>query len=185
MSNKTIGVLVGSLRRDSFSQKVAQYLGNLLEKRFTVTFLDIGSLSMYNQDLENEVDIPQEWLRFRQEVKALDAVLFVTPEYNRSMPPVLKNALDVASRPMVANAWKGKPGAVVSVSPGAIGGFGVNHHLRQSATCLNIYMMSQPEAYIGGVADSMDAEGVSEKRIQEFLRKFADDFVDWINRLTA
>ena len=86
MSKKTIGILVGSLRRDSFSKKVAQYLGGLLGERFSVTFLDIGSLVMYNQDLENEADMPREWPRFRQEVKALDAVLFVTPEYNRSMP---------------------------------------------------------------------------------------------------
>jgi len=185
MSKKTIGILVGSLRRDSFSKKVAQYLGGLLEERFSVAFLDIGSLSMYNQNLENEADMPREWLRFRQEVKALDAVLFVTPEYNRSMPALLKNALDVASRPMDANAWKGKPGAVVSVSPGAIGGFGANHHLRQSAACLHICMMPQPEAYVGGVAGSVDADGVSEKRTQDFLRKFADAFADWVNRLAA
>ena len=185
MSKKTIGILVGSPRRDSFSKKVAQHLGGLLEERFAITFLEIGSLAMYNQDLETGADMPREWLRFRQEVKALDAVLFVTPEYNRSMPALLKNALDVGSRPMAANAWKGKPGAVVSVSPGGIGGFGANHHLRQSAACLHICMMPQPEAYIGGIAGLVNAEGVFEKTTQEFLRRFADAFAEWVNRLAA
>ena len=185
MSKKTIGILVGSLRCDSFSKKVAQYLKSLQEKQFFVKILYIGSLIMYNQDLDNEADMPREWLRFRQEVKALDAVLFVTPEYNRSIPPVLKNALDIASRPMTENAWRGKPGAVVSVSPGGIGGFGANHHLRQSAACLNIYMMQQPEAYIGGIAGLVDADGVSNKKTQDFLREFSDAFANWINKLTA
>ena len=184
MSKKTLGILVGSLRRDSLSKKVALYLGNLLEERFDVSFLNIASLAIYNQDLDNEADIPQEWLRFREEVKALDAVLFVTPEYNRSMPPVLKNALDIASRPMASNSWKGKPGAVVSVSPGGVGGFSANHHLRQSAACLNIYMMPQPEAYLGNIAGSLDADGVSDKRTQDFLSKFADAFSDWVHKLT-
>jgi len=185
LNKKTIGILAGSLRRDSFSKKVARYLGGLLEERFSITFLDIGSLDLYNQDLDNEAELPREWMRFRREVKALDAVLFVTPEYNRSMPPVLKNALDIASRPMTENAWKGKPGAVVSISPGAMGGFGANHHLRQSAACLNICMMPQPEAYIGGIAGSVDANGVSDKKTQVFLCKFADAFADWVNKLTA
>ena len=101
------------------------------------------------------------------------------------MPALLKNALDVASRPMAANAWKGKPGAVVSVSPGAIGGFGANHHLRQSVACLHICMMPQPEAYVGNIAGSVDADGASEKRTQDFLRKFADAFAAWVNKLTA
>ncbi|MDR0286331.1 MAG: NAD(P)H-dependent oxidoreductase, partial [Clostridiales bacterium] len=141
MDKKTIGILVGSLRRDSFNKKVAEYLSGLLKEQFNVCFPDISSLVMYNQDLDNEKDTPREWLQFRKEVKSLDAVLFVTPEYNRSMPPVLKNALDIASRPYTANSWSGKPGAVVSVSPGKIGGFGASQHLRQSASCLNIYMM--------------------------------------------
>jgi len=184
MSKKSIGILVGSLRRDSFSKKIAQYLSSLLEEQFDVKFLDIGSLAMYNEDLDNDSDIPLEWRRFRKDVKALDAILFVTPEYNRSMPPVLKNALDIASRPMTENAWGGKPGAVVSISPGKIGGFSSNNHLRQSASCLNIYMMSKPEAYIGGVFDLVDANGVCDESIQEFFRKFAAAFSDWINRFT-
>jgi len=184
-NKKSIGILVGSLRRDSFSKKVAQYLAGLLEEEFDVSFLDISSLTMYNQDVDNENDTPQEWLRFRDEVKAKDAVLFVTPEYNRSMPAVLKNAIDIASRPYTSNVWSGKPGAVVSVSPGAIGGFGASSHLRQSATCVNIYMMQQPEAYIGNVSSVVDTDGVSDKQTQDFLRKFADTFADWVHKFMA
>jgi chromate reductase len=179
-----VGIVVGSLRRDSFSKKVAQYLAALLEEQFDVRFLDIASLAMYNEDLDNENDMPQGWRQFRQSVKAVDAVLFVTPEYNRSMPAVLKNALDVASRPYTDNAWSKKPGAAVSISPGMIGGFGANSHLRQSAACLNIYIMQQPEAYIGGIAGSVDTGGVSEKRTQDFLRKYANAFADWVHKFT-
>ena len=185
MSKGTVGVIVGSLRRESFSKKAALCIGGLLEEFFAVKFLDISSLAMYNQDLDNEADMPPEWARFRREVKALDAVLFVTPEYNRSVPPVLKNALDVASRPMAENAWKGKPGAVVSVSPGKIGGFGAAQHLRQSAGCLNIYLMQQPEVYLGEIAASIGADGVPDKRTLDFLRKFAGAFIDWVNKFVA
>ena len=184
MENQSVGILVGSLRRDSFSKKVALYLSGLLEEQLNVTFLDIASLTMYNEDLDNESDTPQAWLDFRREVEAVDAVLFVTPEYNRSMPPVLKNALDIASRPVSANTWSGKPAAIVSVSPGQLGGFGANHHLRQSASVVNLYMMPQPEAYIGDIANSVDMYGVSGKRTQDFLQKFAGAFVDWINRFS-
>ena len=182
---KTVGILVGSLRRDSFSKKVAEYLSFLLEEQFDCRFLDITSLALYNEDLDNENEMPKEWQCFRQSVKALDAVLFVTPEYNRSIPAVLKNALDVASRPYSSNSWSGKPGAVMSVSPGMIGGFGANHHLRQSASCLNIYLMQQPEAYFGGVEASMDIDGVFNKHAQDFLRKFADAFTDWVHKFVA
>jgi len=185
MSKKMIGVLVGSLRKDSFSKKVALCLAAALGERFEVKFIDIGSLAMYNQDLDNPQDTPVEWTRFREEVKASDAVLFVTPEYNRSMPPVLKNALDIGSRPYGESTWDGKPGAVVGVSPGRIGGFGSCNHLRQSATWLNIAMMQQPEAYIGGVADMVDADGVSDPWLQGHLQKFAGAFGAWIDRLAA
>ena len=182
MGKKTIGILVGSLRRDSFCKKVAQYLSGMLEERFDVKFMNIANLAIYNQDLDDDNNVPLEWRQFREEVKALDAVLFVTPEYNRSVSAVLKNALDVASRPYGKNAWSGKPGAVVSVSPGTIGGFGANQHLRQTATCLNIYLMQQPEAYIGGIVRAVDANTVTDKGVQDFLGQFADAFAGWVNR---
>ena len=185
MGKKTVGILVGSLRRDSYSKKVALYLSGLLEGQFDVKFLDIANLVLYNEDLDNDSDLPHEWLEFRREVKSLDAVLFVTPEYNRSLPAALKNALDIASRPYTANAWSGKPGAVVSVSPGKIGGFGANYHLRQTASCLNIYMMQKPEAFIGDIVSVVDADGVADESVQGFLRRFADAFADWVSRFTA
>jgi len=185
MGKKKLGILVGSLRRDSFSRKVAVYLSSQLEEQFEVEIMDISNLAIYNQDLDDDNEAPQEWLRFREGVKGKDAVLFVTPEYNRSMPAVLKNALDVASRPYVANVWSGKPGAVVSVSPGRTGGFGANHHLRQTATCLNIYMMQQPEAYISGIATAVDETSVSDARMQGTLNQFAKAFTEWVARFTG
>ena len=108
-------------------------------------------------------------------------VLFVTPEYNRSVPGVLKNAIDVGSRPYGKSAWDGKPGAVVSVSPGAIGGFGANHHLRQSLVFLNMPAMQQPEAYIGGADKLFDASGkLTNDGTREFLQKFMAAFAAWI-----
>jgi chromate reductase len=181
MVKKTIGVLVGSLRRASFSGRIAGAIAALLSETFEVKFLDIGALTLYNQDLEDDGQTPESWLIFREAVRAADGVLFVTPEYNRSLPPVLKNALDIASRPYGRNAWSGKPGAVVSVSPGPIGGFGANHHLRQSAACLNLRLMAQPEAYIGGVAGLLDEAGaVRDERTKTFLRAFAAAFAAWM-----
>ncbi|MCL2884225.1 MAG: NAD(P)H-dependent oxidoreductase, partial [Oscillospiraceae bacterium] len=119
MSKKTIGIFVGSLRRDSFSKKVACTVAELLTPSFDVKRIDISALALYNEDLDNEITMPSAWRRLRGEVAALDAVLFVMPEYNRSLPAVLKNALDVASRPHAANAWDGKPGAMIGVSPGS------------------------------------------------------------------
>ena len=183
MGKKVIGILVGSLRRESFSKKIALHLAGLLKAQFDVKFLDIGNLAMYNQDLDDDNATPKAWQDFRQEVKALDGVLFVTPEYNRSFPPVLKNALDIASRPYGKNAWAGKPGAAVSVSPGKLGGFGANHHLRQAVAFLDIFMMGQPEAYIGEVIPMLNETGVADENLKKFLQLFADSFVKWVNRI--
>ena len=183
MNKKTIGIIVGSLRRDSFSKKVAQYVADLLEEQFVVTFVDISDLALFNQDMES--DPPQEWLRLRQEVKAADAVLFVTPEYNRSMPAVLKNALDVGSRPYTDNAWNGKPAAAIGVSPGSIGAFGAVNHLHQSAACVGLLMMSQPEAYLGAIMAALGDTGVEGEKVQGILQRFVDAFAAWVNRLAS
>jgi len=120
---------------------------------------------------------------FRQQVKSADAVLFVTPEYNRSVPGVLKNALDVGSRPYGSSVWSGKPGAVVSVSPGAIGGFGANHHLRQSLVFLDVPTLQQPEAYIGGAAKLFDDEGrLINEGTQGFITKFMQAYAAWVEK---
>jgi chromate reductase, NAD(P)H dehydrogenase (quinone) len=124
---------------------------------------------------------PAEWVEFRNRVKSFDGVLFATPEYNRSVPGVLKNAIDVGSRPVTQNAWNGKPCAVISVSPGAAGGFGSNHHLRQSLMAVNMPAMPQPEAYIGGASKLFDANGdIPNEDTRKFLKKFIDSFARWM-----
>src|SRR6266702_6902922 len=151
-------VLVGSLRKASFNGMLANTLISLAPSSMKFDVVEIGQLPFYNEDIETAAP-PTQWISFRQRIKSADAVLFVTPEYNRSVPAVLKNAIDVGSRPYGQSAWDGKPGAVISVSPGAIGGFGANHHLRQSMVFLNVPMLQQPEAYIGGAASLFDDKG--------------------------
>eukprot|EP01034_Spumella_vulgaris_P002401 gene2401-3123_t len=133
----TIAVLVGSLRKQSINRKVAQALAQLAPANLKLSIVEIGELPLYNEDLDGSAP-PAAYSTFRQQVAAADAVLFVTPEYNRSVPAALKNAIDVGSRPYGQSVWSGKPGAVISVSPGAIGGFGANHHLRQSLVFLDV-----------------------------------------------
>ena len=146
--------------------------------------VEIDQLSMYNQDLDNNP--PATWVKFREDVRALDGVLFITPEHNRSFPAALKNALDIASRPYGASVWNGKPGGVVSVSPGALGGFGANHHLRQVLTFLNVLTLQQPEAYVGNVMASLDAHGaVSDDGLKNFLKQFQDALVQWVSLVNA
>ncbi len=176
---RNVAVLVGSLRRESFSRKIAHALASLAPDSLQLKIVEIGGLALYNQD--SEADPPQSWRAFREEVGGADAVLFVTPEYNRSVPGALKNAIDVGSRPYGRSVWDGKPGAVLSNSPGAIGGFGANHHLRQSLVFLNVPAMQMPEAYIGGAAGLFDAEDQLQKDdVREFLRKFMTSFGAWV-----
>ncbi len=179
MSPSRVGVFVGSLRKESWNRKVAQALIALAPAAISAEILEIGQLPHYNQDPDEGPNPPSEWTDFRERVKALDAVLFVTPEYNRSVPAVLKNALDVASRPYGKSAWAGKPGAVISASVGAAGGFGANHHLRQSLVFLDVPCMQQPEAYLGTIAKSFDTQGEPDERTREFLRKFIDAYAAW------
>jgi len=181
MLNKKIGVIVGSLRKESYNRKIAKLLMTLVPADFQIEEIAIGDLPIYNQDFDDENNVPLSWVTFRERVKNFDAILFVTPEYNRSVPAVLKNALDVASRPYGKNVWDGKPGAIVSVSPGGLSAFGANHHLRQSLVFLNIPTMQQPEVYIGNVATLFDDSGTfNSERTRQFLQKFMDAFVTWI-----
>jgi chromate reductase len=178
---KRIAVFVGSLRKESFNRKMAKVLTTLAPESLMLEIIEIGGLPLYNQDCDDEGKPPAEWTEFRKQVNSFDGVLFVTPEYNRSVPGVLKNALDVGSRPYGQSVWGGKPGAVMSVSPGAIGGFGANHHLRQSLVFLNVPAMQQPEAYIGGAAQLFDAHGdITNETTREFLIKFMDAFSAWV-----
>ena len=174
-----VAVLVGSLRREAFSRKLAKALIAVAPDALTANIVEIGALALYNEDVD--ADPPATWRAFRAEVKAAQAVLFVTPEYNRSVPGALKNALDVGSRPYGQSAWSRKPGAVVSVSPGVIGGFGANHHLRQSMVFLDVPMMPQPEAYVGGAAGLFDKAGeLIKDDTRDFLAKFMASFAQWI-----
>lgn len=174
-------IFIGSLRKESFSRMVAKALISVAPKKVNLEILEIGQLPMYNQDYDESP--PKEWTDFRQKLKLFDAVIFVTPEYNRSTPGVLKNAIDIGSRPYGQNAFNGKPGAIVSVSIGALGGFGANHHLRQSLVFLNIPTMAQPEAYIGDAAKLFEANGnLKNEATKEFLKKFMDSFVEWVGK---
>jgi chromate reductase len=179
--NKNVAVFVGSLRKDSYNRKLAKALIALAPESLLLEIVEINNLPFYNQDFEENPS--QEVLKFRQKVQAADAVLFVTPEYNRSVPAVLKNAIDIGSRPYGKNSWDNKPGAVISLSPGALGAFGANHHLRQSLVFVNVLTMAQPEAYIGNAANLFDDQGtLINDSTKEFLRKFLDAFAKWIDR---
>ncbi len=182
---KKVGIVVGSLRKGSFSRQVAKALALLAPDSLSFEFIDIGEVSHYNQDLDTD-NPPASWQKLRGAVRGCDAILFVTPEYNRSVPGVLKNAIDVASRPYGNSAWDRKPSAIVSVSPGAMGAFGANHHLRQSLVFLNMPTMPQPEAYVGNAAKLVDEQGkITVDSTREFLTKFMAAFAIWVERHTS
>ena len=179
-----VAVLVGSLRKASFSRRVAKALIKLSPGGAAYEFVEIGELPLFNQDLEQEM--PPAWTAFREAIAPYDAVLFVTPEHNRSMPAALKNALDVGSRPYGKSVWDGKPAGVVSVSPGAVGGFGANHHLRQSLVFLNMPAMAQPEAYIGRAANLVaDDFSVPDEGTRAFLASYVKAFEAWAPKFAA
>lgn len=181
---RKIAVIVGSLRNNSNSLRLAHAIAAEAPRGLEFDIVLIGDLPFYNQDLET-ASPPTAWTAFRNRVKAADAVLFVTPEYNRSVPAVLKNAIDVGSRPYGGSAWAGKPAAVVSSSVGPIAGFGANHHLRQSLAFLDMPTLQQPEMYLGSVGDWFDDEGAVKKaETRTFLGQFAAKFASWIE-LTA
>jgi chromate reductase len=183
-ATRKVGVFVGSLRKDSWTRKVANAIVSVSSPSLAFEFIDIGTISSYNADLETSP--PADWVTFRQKASGVDALLFVTPEYNRSIPGVLKNAIDVGSRPSRKGALNGKPGAVVSVSPGNLSGFGANHHLRQVLVFLDVPTLQQPEAYIGGVDKLFDDKGkLTNEATIEFLRTFVNAFAAWIELILA
>jgi chromate reductase len=178
----SVAVLIGSLRRDSLNRKMARALEGLAPSSLRLVEVSIGGLPLYNQDLDHEPLPP--WVEFRDRIRQADAVLFVTPEYNRSIPGGLKNAIDVGSRPSGHSVFRGKPAAVISVSPGAIGGFGANQHIRQALVFLDMPTLQQPEAYIGGAGSLFDTDGnLVKEDTKVFLRKFLEAFAGWIERL--
>ena len=183
MSQKNIAVLVGSLRKESFSRKVAHNLIELAPASLKFSIIEIGDLPLYNQDLETETP-PPAWQRFRDQVRPADGLLFVTPEYNRGVPGGLKNAVDVGSRPYGKSVWQGKPAAIVSCSPGNIGGFGANHQLRQPMVFLNVPLLQQ-EAYLGGNDKLIQADGKLVPATAEFLGKYMSSFAAWVEKIAG
>lgn len=181
---RDIAVLVGSLRAASLNRMTANALAGLAPEGLKLDIVEIGHLPLYNQDLDD--DPPQSWVEFRERIKAADGVLFITPEYNRSIPAALKNAIDVGSRPYGASAWNGKPGAVASVSPGGIGGFGANHAVRQAVVFLNVPMMAAPEAYWGNAGTFFDENGtLVNEATKKVMSGFINAYAAWVEKILA
>ena len=178
---KNIAVLVGSLRKKSFSRRVARALPELAPETLRLQIVEIGDLPHYNQDADEEGRPPAPWTTFRNAIRATDAVLFVTPEFNRSMPGALKNAIDVGSRPYAESVWRDKPAAVISQSPGAIGGFGAQHHLRQSLVGVAMAILPSPEVYLSQVGTLVADDGsITSEDTRKLLRTFLARFAMWI-----
>lgn len=180
-----VAVIVGSLRKEAFSRKVANALIANAPASLACRIVEIGELPLYNEDLDVAgAKVPDAWTRFRAQMKAAQAVLFVTPEYNRSIPGGLKNAVDVASRPEGQSTLDGKPAGVVSVTPYQLGAFGANHALRQTFSFLNMLVMQQPEAYVGNAGKLFDDKGqlqVADTR--EFFTSFMKAFDSWVQKI--
>ena len=178
-----IAILVGSLRKDSINRKVARSICALRGDNLECSVVEIGDLPLYNQDYDALPEQPEAYVRFRDQIAAADGILFCTPEYNRGVPGVLKNAIDVGSRPWGKSVWNTKPAAIISASPGAIGGALANHQLRQACVFLNMPVMQQPEAYLGNVSDdSFDADGcLKEGGLKDVVEQLAHAFADWVD----
>ena len=178
-----IAIIVGSLREGSLNRKMARAICGIRGDNLDCSMVEIGDLPLYNQDLD--ANPPEQWVRFRDEIGPADGVLFVSPEYNRGIPGVLKNAIDVGSRPYGQSVFDKKPAAIVTVSPGAIGGFGANHQIRQSCVFLNMPVMQQPEAYLGHVTDDSFAESgeLKDGPLKDLVVKLAHAFHDWVDMI--
>jgi len=178
-----IAIIVGSLREGSLNRKMARAICAIRDDNLDCSMIEIGDLPLYNQDLD--ANPPEQWTRFRDQVRPADGVLFVSPEYNRGIPGVLKNAIDVGSRPYGQSVFDKKPAAIVTVSPGSIGGFGANHQIRQTCVFLNMPVMQQPEAYLGQVSDdSFGPNGeLKDGPLKELVTKVAHAFHDWVDMI--
>lgn len=180
---KKVAIIIGSIRKESFNRKVANEMIRLAPEGLALEIIEIKDLTFFNEDIEN--DPPQSWIDYKNQIEENDAILFISPEYNRTIPGVLKNAMEIGARPPKKNSWKEKPGAVVTVTPGAIGGLGANQTIREAAVSLNIPMMQQPEAYIGQIKDKLmeDGKTVNEKT-EKFITDFLVAFEKWITKLS-
>lgn len=181
--SKKIGIIAGSLRNGAFSKSIASAVAGMFPKGWEVTMISFGHLPLFNQDYEEDGQTPDSYTSFRDQVGAQDAFVFVTPEYNRSIPGGMKNALDVASRPYGSSKWDGKPAVVMSASPGRIGGFGANHHLRQVLTFLNMPTVQQPEIYLSDVFKVLDEQGnLTSEETRALLQSAVDALVNMLDK---
>ncbi len=183
MKQYSIAVIVGSLRRDSFNRKLASAMAKLAPSDFSFKQLEIGDLPLYNQDDDNNQAEPVK--RLKSEIKLAHAVLFVTAEYNRSIPGVLKNAIDHASRPRGENSWAGKPAGILGASVGAIGTAIAQQHLRNIVACLDMPTLGQPEAFIHAKEGLFDEEGNLAGDSKKFLQNWMFQYVAWVKKHAA
>lgn len=181
MKKFKVAVIVGSLRKDSYNLKLAKALTKLGEGKFDAHFSKISDLPLYNQDLDDQ--FPPQAVRLKEEIQNADAILFVTPEYNRGVPGVLKNAIDWASRPYGKNSFAKKPAALCGASPGAIGAACAQNALKSTLNYLDIALMGQPEVYVYFKENLIDQEGkIKEASTEKFFQGFVDQFVNWVNK---
>lgn len=186
MTKHKIAFVCGSLRKDSFHRRLGHAVAKAAGDRIELVEVAIGDLPLYDEDAEKDGP-PAEWTRFRDAIRGVDGILFGSPEYNRSMTGALKNALDVGSRPYGKSVWSKKPAAIFTGSPGMTGGFGSNHHLRQSCVFLDMPTMQQPEAYWGLLNnDKVGTDGtINDETLAKLVESFAKAMVDWFDLIAA
>lgn len=179
-----IGIIVGSLRKESFSRKIANTILSMAPEGFEFKIVPIDDLVVYNQDFDDYNQVPVSYITFREEMNTVNGVIFITPEYNRSVSGAMKNAIDVGSRPYGKSVWEKKPAAVFSSSTGNISGFGANHILRQSLVFLNMPTMQQPEVYLAHIDKAFDEQGnLTDDRTKGFLNKAVAAYIAWFIQL--
>lgn len=182
--NYKIGIIAGSLRKASFSKKIAKAVAAFQPEGFSFEIISIDGLPVYNQDFDDFNEAPESYKKLRETLKEMDGFVFITPEHNRSIPAVLKNVMDIGSRPAEENVWNNKPSAIFSSSPGNISAFGANHHLRQCLVYLNLPTMQQPEVYITKIDEWFDDnDNIKDEENKKFLKSAVDAYVEWFNRL--
>lgn len=179
MATRNVAVIVGSIRKDAFSLRTAKALAKLAPPSLKLNIVTLNGLSFFNQDLE--ANPPADWVEFRDTIQKSDAVLFVTPEYNRSIPGVLKNAIDIASRPYGKSSFLGRPIGLFGTSPGVHGGVSAVKHLQGILPGISGPIMQQPEAYAGGLGDAFDENGeLAKDSLKEFLTTYIQAFAAWV-----
>lgn len=178
----SVAVIVGSLRKEAFSLKIAKAFAKIAPPSLKLDIVTLEGLSFFNQDLE--ATPPADWVAFRERIQKSDAVLFVTPEYNRSTSGVLKNAIDVGSRPYGKSSFLGKPTGIIANSPGALGGVAAAMHLKSILPGISGPIMQQPEIYLNGVGDAFDDKGnLTKEALEKVMKAYIDAFAAWVERL--